>query len=119
MALTLSEILGKDDGKIISVNVPEWGGDVCLRVMSGAERDEYESFLLSKMKDGKLADNRGLKQKLLTLTLCDEKGVRMVDAPQDAAKLFAKSASVLQSLFEKAQIHNGLRDEDVEAVGKN
>lgn len=119
MALTLSEILGKDDLKLLQVTVPEWGGDVYLRCMTGGEREEYETVLLSKVKDGKLTDNRGLKQKLLSLTLCDEKGKRMLDAAPDVQKLFGKSAAVLQRLFEKSQIHNGLRDEDVEAAAKN
>jgi len=119
MALTLSEILGSDDLKLLKVPMPEWGGDVYLRCMTGAEREEYETLLLSKLTDGKMSDNRGLKQKLLSLTLCDEKGKRMIESAGDVPKLFNKAAGPLQRLFERSQVHNGLRDADVEDAAKN
>ena len=121
MALTLSEILSAKDGKTTEVKVPEWGGSVFLRVMSGSERDEYDNCLLTRLAaEGKrLKENRGIRQKLLMLTLCDESGARMLATEADANKLFAKSATVLQRLFEASQSLNALNDEAVEVLGKN
>ena len=119
MALTLSEIFGSNDMKLLKVPMPEWGGDVFIRCMTGTEREDYETLLLSKVKDGKLADNRGLKQKLISLTLCDDKGKRLLESQTDVTKLFGKSAAALQRLFVQAQSHNALLDSDIEAAAKN
>src|SRR5437868_7602200 len=102
MSLTLSEIIAAKDSQIEKVPVPEWGGDVFVRVLTGPEREEYDTLMLSKIDGNKWKDNKGLKQLLLKYALCDEKGTRMVQ-DSDVAKLFGKSSTVLQRLFEKAQ----------------
>ena len=45
-ALTRDEILGADDLKTESVKVPEWGGTVLVRELTGAERDEWEASVV-------------------------------------------------------------------------
>lgn len=121
MALTLSEILTAKDGRIEEVPVPEWGGSVFLRVMSGVERDDYDHYLRTRVDDkGRLKDVRGVRQKLLSLTLCDAEGTRMLQADKDAADLFSKKNSeVLCRLFSDAQRLNGLADEALEDTAKN
>ena len=119
MGLSLVEILAAKDCQPIAVNVPQWDGDVHIAVMSGTERDTYEHYLLSRMKGDKLVDSRGLKKKLLSLTLCDESGARLCNENGDADRLFGKSSDVLQRLFEKSQELNGLSEEAVDETAKN
>ena len=40
--LTREQILGSDDLKRQTVAVPEWGGDVFVRMLTGGERDAFE-----------------------------------------------------------------------------
>ena len=44
-------ILGAKDETVVSLNVPEWGGEIGLRAMSVGERDKYENeFIRNKDK---------------------------------------------------------------------
>ena len=119
MTLTLSEILNAEDDKLHCVTVPEWGGDVYIKVISGTQRDAYENHLLKCMKGDRLVENRGLKIALLRLALCDQQGKLLIQTDKDAKALGDKAAPVLQRLFEKSQRINGLGDEAVDDAAKN
>ena len=45
MILSRDQILSVNDRKTEVVTVPEWGGDVIVSVMSGEQRDAYESMI--------------------------------------------------------------------------
>jgi hypothetical protein len=55
VVLTKEQILSADDIKTETVLVPEWGGDVIVRGLSGVERDAYEMAVYRP--DGKLTNN--------------------------------------------------------------
>lgn len=116
--LDRSAILAAQDLPITPLDVPEWGGTVHVRTMTGAERDAFElSVTKSKQKDGTF-DIRGLKARLVALTLCDDEGSRLFgDDALDA--LNGKSAKVIDRLFEEAQRLNGLGKEAVEELVGN
>lgn len=44
--LTREAILSADDLPAETVDVPEWGGKVRIRTMTGSERDAFESSLI-------------------------------------------------------------------------
>ena len=46
--LTKEQILRVKDIETRKVNVPEWGGDVMVRSLTGAERDYFESKLVDQ-----------------------------------------------------------------------
>ena len=48
MALTKDQILAADDMGMLKLAVPEWGGDVYIRVMSVGERDASENEWMRK-----------------------------------------------------------------------
>ncbi len=52
MSLTAEQILAADDMGLKKVTVPEWGGDVFIRVMSVGERDEYERMWIGQKDKG-------------------------------------------------------------------
>ena len=114
--LTREAILGADDLPREKVDVPEWGGAVYVRTMTGAERDKYEAELLAT--EDKTARLVNIRARLAGLTVCDEAGKR-VFADGDIEALGAKSAAALDRIFPVAMRLNGLSATDVEGLEKN
>lgn len=111
MALSKAKILAANDNKLDKTNVPEWGGEVYLKVLSGTDRDAFEEgYSEQKMKN--------FRSRFLVLTLCDEKGERLF-TEAEVDDLGKKSAVVLARLFDKAWALNAFRNEDVEALGND
>ena len=112
--LTRDQILQSDDLPRERVSVPEWGGEVLVRTMTGADRDAFEASLVSRDggKEGRL-DN--VRARLVALALCDEAGQRIF-ADADIAALGAKSARALDRVFGVAQRLNGIGADQVEAA---
>jgi hypothetical protein len=50
--LTAEQILAADDSGALRVEVPEWSGEVYVRVMSVGERDSYERLWLGNRDKG-------------------------------------------------------------------
>jgi hypothetical protein len=116
MSLSRDDILGADDLPVHRVDVPEWGGTVNVRSMTGYERDQFETSLTSG-KD-KSVNLKNIRARLVSLTAVDDNGERLfTDADVDA--LGRKSAAALDRVFAEAQILNGLRDKDVEELAEN
>lgn len=110
--LTKEAILAADDLPRELVNVPEWGGDVFVRTMTGTDRDAFEASLIGK--EGRMENVRA---RLVSLTLCNEAGERMFGDAEIAA-LGKKSARALDRVFSVAQRLNGIGTEQVEAAKK-
>lgn len=112
--LSRDVILSVDDRKIERVAVPEWGGDVCVRVMSGAERDSFESQMLARKGGADVS----IRAPLAAVTLCDEAGRRLF-TPADVEALGEKSGTALDRVFNAAIRINAMGKADVEALEKN
>ena len=113
--LTKQAILSAQDLKTEDVAVPEWGGDVRVRTLTGTERDAFESGLVAK--DGQ-RDLANLRARLLSLAIVDENGARLF-SETDTALLGGKSAAALDRLFEVAQRLNGIGPVAQDALVKN
>lgn len=99
------------DCKLERVPVPEWGGDVFMKTLSGTERDQFEDgYAEQKMKN--------FRSRFLVLTLCNESGERLF-GDDEAQELGSKSSIVLNRLFEKGWALNAFRTEDVDALGND
>lgn len=108
MSLTKDQILEANDLQSVAVEVPEWGGTVYVRSMTGADRDAFESSMVTVHPDGsRTPDLRNLRSKLVALTLVDEEGNRLFEVA-DIARLALKSSAALERVFEAAQRLNGL-----------
>ena len=115
--LTKEAILKANDSATEKVEVPEWGGEVCVRVMTAGERDAFEAEIVEqKERNGKLTPN--LRAKLAALCICDEHGKRLFGRG-DVEALAQKSAAALQRVFNVAQRINKITKEDVEELEKN
>ena len=116
--LKRDDILKAQDIKIELVPVPEWGGDVYVKGMTGRERDQFEASLV-EMRGGRTTHIKleNVRAKLVALTTCDESGERLFTS-KDAEELGKKSASALQRLFEVSQHLSGLTPADVDELVK-
>ncbi len=110
--LSKDAILAADDLLRETVNVPEWGGEVLVRTMSGTDRDAFEASLIEK--DGRMENVRA---RLVSLTLCDAQGDRLFDDSEIVA-LGRKSARALDRVFSVAQRLNGIGVEQVDIAKK-
>ena len=108
-------ILASSDLPQQSVECPEWGQTLNVRTLTGSERDDFENAVQSAGKTKGGMDLRGLKIKLVLLTLCDEDGELLFDAT-DALVLNSKSSKVIDRIFQVAQKLNGLTAEDAEEM---
>ena len=119
-----SEFLGRDtifaiaDLKTEDVLVPEWGGTVRVRSLTGVERDQFEAESMEKHGDGYKANFTNLRARLISLAAVDGLGKRLFTAG-DAQKLGKKNASALNRVFEVARRLSGLTGQDVEELAKN
>jgi len=118
MLLTKDQILAAQDRPYEDVEVPEWGGRVRIRGLSGAERDAFEASMIGP--DGKPSPQRfrNFRARLLAQTLVNEQGERLF-SDADIKSLGEKSGDVLARLFEIAQRLSGLTRQDVETYVKN
>ena len=114
MLLNKEAILGAKDTHQEVVHVPEWGGSVCIRAMTGAERDDFRAAI-----EGAETSLVGkFEAPLLALTLVDEEGKRLFSI-DDVEALRAKSATVLDRLAQIALRVNGMSAEAQEEAAKN
>lgn len=116
MTIDKQSVFASPDLKTESVELPEWGGTLCVRTMTGAERDGWEASLSPVGSTGPNLAN--LRARLLVKCVVDDQGARVfTDADADA--LGAKSAAVLERLFAVAQRLNGLAGNSVATASKN
>lgn len=112
MILNRDQILKANDLVTESVEVPEWGGSVLVRTMTGVERDQFEAAIIEmKGKDTKV-NMRNARARLVALSVVDEEG-KKVFSPNDISLLGAKSAAALQRVFNVAMRLSGISEEDV------
>lgn len=116
--LNRDDILGADDLARELVAVPEWGGEVNVRCLTGAERDRFEAEMLADEEDDQRKRFFNLRARLVVLAVCDEHNLPLFML-NDVEALGRKSAKVLDRLFSVAQRLSGMTREDVEALTKN
>jgi hypothetical protein len=108
--LSAAKIKAANDKKIKTVEVPEWGGEVCIKTMSGFDRDA-----IGEAQDKK---EPHFIARFLSLVLCDESGERLFPGDDGVKALGEKANAVLSRLFEQGWEHNVLSPEAVEKLGE-
>jgi len=115
--LNRDDILKVSDISIEEVDVPEWGGSVFVKGMTGTERDAFESSIVQQRGKNSSVNMSNIRAKLSAQTICDEAGERLfTDA--DVKALGKKSATALQRVFDVAQRLSGISGDDVEELAK-
>lgn len=113
--LTAEAILATATAPPQPLYVPEWGGTVYVREMSGAERDAFEAASLAGRGKGATFNAQNIRARLACACICRADGVRLFRDDQ-ADELGAKSARALNRIFEVAAPLNGLTESDVEQL---
>jgi hypothetical protein len=112
MSLSRVAILAAVDIHTETVSVPEWGGSVTVRGLTGTERDAFEQ----RCHETSYANVRA---NLLAFSLVDENGKRLFSL-EDVQALGAKSAAPLDRLFDVARRLSGIGQREVkELVGNS
>lgn len=118
MALSRDQILEAKDLETREVEVPEWGGTVLVRALSGTDRDAYEASLVQMRGNKSVPQLGNIRAKLVARAIVDEDGNRLfTDA--DIKVLGQKSAAALSRVFTVAAEMSGLNDADIEEIEGN
>lgn len=112
--LTRDQILATEDLTTEKVKVPEWGGSVIIRELTGTERDAWESSIVKADAKGNITFNsKNMRARLLSIVAVDEKGKQLFTS-KDIEALGAKSAKIVDRLFQVAQRVSALTNKDIE-----
>jgi hypothetical protein len=116
--LSRDAVLGANDLAYDEVDVPQWGGKVRVRTLTGAERSKFELSITDVRLKGdpklKLDD---LRTKLVALCMVDAQGQRLfTDSRADLEALGKKNAAAIGIVYDAAAKLNGLDNGDVEEL---
>lgn len=128
--LTKENIFKSEDVKKEWVDIPEWAGGLYVKVMSGEERDAFETAMFKTNDMDNFTRNfDNMRARLIAFTAVDEDGKQIFDPILkydvqgnlygDVAELGKKSSIVLDRIYVVAQRLNKLRKEDIEDLTKN
>ena len=106
--LTRAELDAAEDIEYRVVHIPEWGGSIRLRALTGSDRDSYdaESWRLSQAGAGPIADFRVRR---VARAIVDADGKRLY-SDKDVAALGKRSGAVLDRLDDIVSEMSGLTD---------
>jgi hypothetical protein len=114
--LTKGDIVNVKDIQVKKVNVPEWGGSIFIKVMSGTEKDAFELAAYDKKSPvfGKI------RAGLCARCICDADGNRMFsDDPAEIESLGNRSGVALERIFDAARKLNKMSEKEIEELEKN
>jgi hypothetical protein len=117
VTLSKDQILAAEDIPTKDVEVPEWGGSVRMRGLTGSERDAYELSLWQVRGEKRILRMENARARLVAMCIVDENGERMF-SDAEAKDLGRKSGKVLDRLFDEARKLSGLTAEDVEELAE-
>lgn len=120
----LSKLLGREaifavsDLQTEDVSVPEWGGTVRVKGLTGSERDAFEESCVSGKGKNVSFKMTNIRAKLVAKTVVDEEG-NLIFKEADVEALGKKSGAALDRVFSVAQRISGITKEDIEELEKN
>lgn len=119
MRLSRDDILKAADNDPEEVDVPEWGGSVLVRGMTGRERDAFEVSLMTPGRGGRREVNTAnVRAKLVARCVVDDDGGRLfTDA--DVAELGGKSAAAVDRVYAVAARLSGMGGDDQEELTRD
>jgi len=98
------DILGKSDIPFQAVDIPEWGGTVNVRCMTGRQRWDWDA-LMYRINNGEKVPN--ILAQVAAWTLCDASGTRLF-RDTDADKLGDLNGSALDRIRDVALYLSGV-----------
>jgi hypothetical protein len=116
--LSKDDILAAPDLTFEIVEVPEWGGKVRVKALTGTERDAFESSMLQGTGKNQKISTQDIRAKLCARTIVDMEDKRLFN-DGEIGKLGAKSAAALDRVYGVASRLSKISSEDVEELAKN
>lgn len=111
-------ILKADDRPVEIMDIPEWGGKIRLRGLTGQGRDEYEASTVI-IRDGRAwPDTENARAKLVARCIVGDDGEPMF-SQQDVHQLGLLGAAALDRVWDRCLKLSGLSDEDVQELEGN
>lgn len=121
--LDKDEILSHTKLRTEPVEVPEWGGWVNVRELTGEERDAYEAGMMKAKRTGRkfemTPELRNVKARLAVLVIVDETGKKRVFSDGETNKVGKLSSQALTRICDVAERLSGLSDEEEEKLEGN
>jgi hypothetical protein len=111
--LTREDILNANDRRTEVEDMPEWGGQIKLRALSGSERDHYLRTLYTMKPNGSggmeiaSVSVEGSQARLVSMSAIDEAGERLF-SEADVVALGEKDGAALSRVATKASKLSGL-----------
>ena len=126
--LTREAILAAQDIVTETVDVPEWGGSVLVRGLSGFEREAFEKAQSREKPAANRAGRRAgqtvtevirdnIRARIVAWCVVDEAGAR-VFADEDIPALNRKSGAALERVVEVGMRLSGMTEEDVDELAE-
>jgi len=112
--LSINDIINAEDCEMIEADVPEWGGIVFLKVLTGKERESLFAKVNAAKNEGKY-----FSPDLVAMCLCDQTGEGLCRTEGTIKAIRGKSSIVIERLAQIAVELNGLGDDAVENAAKN
>lgn len=116
--LSREQILAAEDIESEIVEVPEWGGSVLVRGMTGQQRDEWEASMSERRGKKYVPNVANIRAKLVVYSVIDRNGERLFTMA-DVEVLGRKSAAALSRVYDVAARLSGVTDQDVEELAEN
>lgn len=116
--LTKTEILAAQDIQFEDVAVPEWGGTVRVKSLTGSDRDALEQTMLEGKGKDAMVNLANFRAKLCARSMVDEAG-KLIFRDLDIVDLGRKSAAALGRVFDVASRLSGFSQTDIEEITKN
>jgi hypothetical protein len=118
--LTRDAILAATALKTEEVDVSDtaWGGVVLVRELTGRERDEFEASLAVQRGKQVVPDVANMRAKLVARCVIDPDSREPLFTQADVNALGELSGAALNRVAEVASRLSGLKEEDLEEMGK-
>ena len=115
--LSRDSIIAVKDFGIEKIDVPEWGGEVCLKKWSAKERGIYLSMAFNE-SEVKMDEVANSMVSAVAMSLCDEDGKRLFN-DDELDILAGKNGEVIERLCKEVYKLNGLAANSIEESAKN
>jgi hypothetical protein len=116
--LSKDQIFSTEDIPSQVVPVPEWGGEVIVRGLTGHDRDQWEQSMMVRRGRKYEQNMTDFRARLVALCIIDEKGQPLFHAG-DVQQLSSKSAAALDRVYSVAAELSGISEKDVEDLTKD
>lgn len=115
--LSIDDIFSSNDLKTVKVEIPQWGGAIFVRIMTGKERDEFEHRMLKRQKT---LNFKGMRAYLITTCVVDKDGNKLFqDDEKTRGSIEAKAGAALDIITEEIMKINHISGTDVQNLVGN